>query len=40
VVETSTYTLSPDGLQLTMKSDGTGQGVEYHNVQVFERVEE
>jgi len=40
VVETATFTLSPDGRQLTMKSDGTGQGVEYHNVQVFERVEE
>jgi len=40
VVETATFTLSPDGNQLTMKSDGTGQGVEYHNVQVFDRVVE
>jgi hypothetical protein len=40
VVETATFTLSPDGKQLTVKSDGTGQGVEYHDVQVFERVEE
>jgi hypothetical protein len=40
VVETATFTLSPDGQQLTVKSDGTGQGVEYHNVQVFERVQE
>jgi hypothetical protein len=40
VVETATYKLSPDGKELTVKSDGTGQGVEYHDVQVFERVEE
>jgi hypothetical protein len=40
VVEHATFTLSADGNELTMKSDGTGQGVEYHNVQVFERVEE
>jgi len=40
VVETDTLTLSPDGQELTMKSDGTGQGVEFHNVQVFERVED
>ena len=40
VVETATFTLSPDGKVLTIKSDGTGQGVEYHDVQVFDRVEE
>lgn len=40
IVEKATFTLSADGQELTMKSDGTGQGVEYHNVQVFERVEE
>jgi hypothetical protein len=40
VVEKATFTLSPDGKVLTMKNDGTGQGVEYHNVQVFDRVEE
>jgi hypothetical protein len=40
VVDTSTLTLSPDGKELTMKSDGKGQGVEYHNVQVFERTQE
>jgi hypothetical protein len=40
VVETSTFTLSPDGKELTIKSDGTGQGVEYHNLQIFERAQE
>ena len=40
VVETATFTLSADGKVLTFKNDGTGQGVEYHNVQVFDRVEE
>jgi hypothetical protein len=40
VVETATFTLSADGKVLTIKNDGTGQGVEYHNVQVFDRVEE
>ena len=40
VVENATLTLSPDGKELTLKNDGTGQGVEYHNVEVFERVEE
>ena len=40
VVETATFTLSPDGKELTVKSDGTGQGVQYHDKQVFERVEE
>ena len=40
VVETATFALSPDGKVLTVKSDGTGQGVEFHNVQVFERIEE
>ena len=37
VVETSTYRMSPDGQVLTVTVDGTSQGVEYHNVQVFER---
>jgi hypothetical protein len=40
VVETATFTLSTDGKVLTIKSDGSGQGVEYHDVQVFDRVEE
>jgi hypothetical protein len=40
IVETATFTLSADGAELTVKADGTGQGVEYHNVQVFERVAE
>ncbi|MEQ1947699.1 MAG: hypothetical protein ABL995_10955 [Bryobacteraceae bacterium] len=40
VVETATFKVSADGRELTMTSDGTGQGVKYHNVQVFERVEE
>lgn len=40
VVETATFTLSADGKMLTIKSDGTGQGVEYHDVQVFDRIEE
>ena len=40
VVETATFKLSADGQELTVKTDGTGQGVEYHNVQVFERVRE
>jgi len=40
VVETSIFTLSPDGKELTIKSDGTGQGVEYHNLQVFDRAQE
>jgi len=38
VVETSTYTVSADGRQLTATVDGTSQGVEYHNVQIFERT--
>jgi hypothetical protein len=40
VVETATFTLSADGKVLTIKNDGTGQGVQYHDVQVFDRVEE
>ncbi len=40
VVEKTTYTLAAGGQELTVKSDGMGQGVEYHNVQVFERVTE
>jgi hypothetical protein len=40
VVETSTFTVSRDGKELTIKSDGTGQGVEYHNLQVFDRAQE
>lgn len=40
VVETATFTVSADGKQLTIKNDGTGQGVEYHDVQIFDRVEE
>ncbi len=40
VVEKATFTLSAGGAVLTIKNDGTGQGVEYHNVQVFDRVEE
>jgi hypothetical protein len=40
VIEKATFTLSADGKELTIKNDGTGQGVEYHNVQVFDRVEE
>ena len=39
VVETSTYGLSPDRRQLTVTVDGKSQGVEYHDVQVFDRVE-
>ena len=39
VVETSTYTLSLGGRQLTVAVDGKSQGVDYHNVQVFDRVE-
>jgi hypothetical protein len=38
VVETSTYRVSADGHQLTATVDGKSQGVEYHNVQVFERT--
>jgi hypothetical protein len=37
IVETSTYRISPDGQQLTATVDGRSQGVESHNVQVFER---
>jgi hypothetical protein len=40
VVEKATFTLSNDGKVLTVKNDGTGQGVEYHNAQVFDRAEE
>lgn len=40
VVETATFTLTPDGKELTVKSAGTGQGVEYHNLQVFERAQQ
>jgi len=40
VVENAAFTLSADGKVLTIKSDGMGQGVEYHDVQVFDRVEE
>jgi hypothetical protein len=40
VVETATFSLSADGKVLTIKNDGTGQGVQYHDVQVFDRVEE
>lgn len=39
VVETSTYKLSPNGRELTVTVDGTSQGVEYHNVEIFERME-
>jgi hypothetical protein len=38
VVETSTYKVSADGRQLTATVDGRSQGVEYHNVQIFERT--
>ncbi len=38
VVETSVYRLSPNGRELTVTVDGKSQGVDYHNVQVFERV--
>jgi hypothetical protein len=40
VVEKATITLSADGKVLTIQNDGTGQGVEYHDIQVFDRVEE
>jgi len=40
VIQTATYKLSPGGLELTVKSDGTGQGVEYHNVEVYDRVQQ
>ena len=40
VVETAVFKLSGDGQELTVKSDGTGQGVQYHDVQVFERARE
>lgn len=40
VVDTTTFTLSSDAKQLTLKSDGKGQGVEYHNLQVFDRAQE
>jgi hypothetical protein len=40
VVETATFRLSADGQEITVTSEGTGQGVKYRNVQVFERVQE
>jgi hypothetical protein len=37
-VETRTRTISPDGKTLTIKTDGTNNGVRYNSLQVFERV--
>jgi hypothetical protein len=39
IVETSTYKLSANGRELTVTVDGRSQGIEYHNVQVFERTQ-
>jgi hypothetical protein len=38
VVETSRYKVSQDGRELTVTVDGISQGVEYHNIQIFERT--
>ena len=37
-VETRTRTLSPDGKTLTIKTEGTNNGIPYDSVQVFERM--
>ncbi len=37
VVETATWTISPDGKILTMTTKGTSDGTEYTSVQVFNR---
>jgi hypothetical protein len=37
-VETRTRTVSSDGKTLTIKTDGTNNGVRYNSVQVFERA--
>jgi hypothetical protein len=39
VVETGTWTLSPDQKTLTVTAQGEVEGAKYSNVQVFERVE-
>jgi hypothetical protein len=39
VVETRTRTVSPDGKTLTIKTEGTNNGVRYSSTQVFQRVE-
>jgi len=37
VVQTETYTVSPDGRTLTVKQEGTNNGVPFKSTQVFER---
>ncbi len=38
VVQTETYTVSPDGKTLTVKQEGTNNGVPFKSTQVFERA--
>ena len=38
VVQTETYTVSPDGRTLTVKQEGTNNGVPFKSTQVFERA--
>jgi hypothetical protein len=40
VVETATWTLSPDGKVMTVSASGTMEGASYKNLQVFERIGE
>jgi len=38
VVQTETYTVSPDGKMLTVKQGGSNNGVPLKSAQIFERA--